>query len=441
MSFYVRQLIIRQHMDIKNRHLCFIILFLLLTSGCGPKHDIVKTEHGPAIDLQITDNPTNTSELPLTPIPTQTHTKKSTLTSSPTHLPSTSTNTPRPTSQILDFPISTPSSSVLDAKSSKNSLKLLAQIHHPREFLSLSVTQKSMNNRQEYLVAIGTIDGDITVWNLSRATQMISENYSDDAITDLAFSSNGSRLSIIESEIEGYSCQLSIWHFDDSEQYKVVEYSEPICGPLLENPARLALAGLNIQGTHIIEYDLKTYEVNTLAMHYLPWGILDDYGPYDYLDNGHLVTWGLNQSSMDYYFIDTFSNQRIELPFHPVFDTNLIETSAISPNGKYFATGHSNGSIYIWDLSTQSLAKKISGHPTQFGDGWLGALRHLSFGAQSDLLVSVGWDNTSRLWDLTTGAEIRRFETCCFANFSPDKRYLITGNQESGLIRVWGIEP
>lgn len=59
------------------------------------------------------------------------------------------------------------------------------------------------------------------------------------------------------------------------------------------------------------------------------------------------------------------------------------------------------------------------------------------FNAQSNLLASVGWDGTTRLWSVKTCNQLRVLNVCCSASFTPDGRYLVTAGD--GVMRVWGI--
>jgi WD40 repeat protein len=59
------------------------------------------------------------------------------------------------------------------------------------------------------------------------------------------------------------------------------------------------------------------------------------------------------------------------------------------------------------------------------------------YSSDGRLLASVGGDGTSRIWDVATGKELRRFaETFGTVAFSPDSSNLITGGER---VRVWDI--
>jgi WD40 repeat protein len=74
--------------------------------------------------------------------------------------------------------------------------------------------------------------------------------------------------------------------------------------------------------------------------------------------------------------------------------TNTIEALAVSPDGKWVATGAVDGTIQILSANGESV-KTIAGHD--------GAIRSLSFSADGTRLVSGALDRAIRVWDLATG--------------------------------------
>jgi WD40 repeat protein len=64
---------------------------------------------------------------------------------------------------------------------------------------------------------------------------------------------------------------------------------------------------------------------------------------------------------------------------------------AFSPNGKWLATGHGDGTISLWDLSTAKKKRTLRGHTAQ--------LWSLKFTPDSKTLVSSALDGTIRLWN------------------------------------------
>ncbi len=97
-----------------------------------------------------------------------------------------------------------------------------------------------------------------------------------------------------------------------------------------------------------------------------------------------------------------------------------------------------SGEIFVWGQKSQKLLRIIQGHQTQVGNGWVGAIRHIEFSPATDLLVSVGYDGTTRMWIIWAGTQLRKLEVCCYIGFPRDGRFLVTAG--SGVIRLWGVE-
>jgi len=159
---------------------------------------------------------------------------------------------------------------------------------------------------------------------------------------------------------------------------------------------------------------------------------------YHFNSFGNLVTLGYEKNAGDYYpsFKDEVKDEEIIFPYNAYPDPLFIEAFSLSSDGKYIAFGNLTG-IFVWDTASMKLQSKFIGHERRSGDGWYGRIKYLMFSPHSNLLVSVGWDGTIRLWSARFGNELRRLNVCCSVDFTPDGRYLITyGN---GVAYVWGI--
>ncbi len=110
-----------------------------------------------------------------------------------------------------------------------------------------------------------------------------------------------------------------------------------------------------------------------------------------------------------------------------VFGTGEPNDMTWSPDGSIFAVATARG-VWLYDGSTLEETGFIDVNDS---------VSALAFSPQSGLLVSVGYDGTTRLWDIYTGNQLRQLNFCCYADFTPDGRYLVTAG--AGVIRVWGL--
>jgi eukaryotic-like serine/threonine-protein kinase len=119
----------------------------------------------------------------------------------------------------------------------------------------------------------------------------------------------------------------------------------------------------------------------------------------------------------------------------PIGTSEILLTTAFSPNGKLVAFGSNNGKISIRDAAT--------GAELQLLDGLRAAVLGLVFDRKSELLASrfAGPDgNQIALWDLTTGRQLRTFKggnAITDITISPDCSRLVAA--ERRRLRFWDI--
>lgn len=77
---------------------------------------------------------------------------------------------------------------------------------------------------------------------------------------------------------------------------------------------------------------------------------------------------------------------------------NPITALACSKDGKQLASGDDAGNIFLWDLASGRLFKRLKGHGK-------GGIWSLSYSVESTVLVSGGADGTVRVWDVHPAAK------------------------------------
>ena len=107
---------------------------------------------------------------------------------------------------------------------------------------------------------------------------------------------------------------------------------------------------------------------------------------------------------------------------------------AVSPDGKTLATGSSDKTVTLWDLSNGKVRSQLSGHRDQ--------VNSVAFSPDGKTLASGSDDKTVRLWDLGSGKErlrlIDRDGEVSQVAFSPDGKTLASASDTS--IKLWDLD-
>lgn len=111
-----------------------------------------------------------------------------------------------------------------------------------------------------------------------------------------------------------------------------------------------------------------------------------------------------------------------------------IVSLALSPDGKYLATGDANGEIHLWQI--------LDGKQLRIYRGHIGWVRSVAFSPDSKLLVSGSDDCTVRLWDVNLSRCLKesKHHTSIVHSiaFSPDGRTVVSGSDDF-TVKLWDV--
>jgi WD40 repeat protein len=100
-----------------------------------------------------------------------------------------------------------------------------------------------------------------------------------------------------------------------------------------------------------------------------------------------------------------------------------VAAVAFSQDGRYLVTGGFDNTARLWNMETGVELRRFDGHQ--------GGVTAVAFSPNGRFVLTASADKTARLWDAETGKELRQFgnkQEVLSVAFSPDGGYVLTGS-------------
>lgn len=104
-----------------------------------------------------------------------------------------------------------------------------------------------------------------------------------------------------------------------------------------------------------------------------------------------------------------------------------------SPDGSFVVTASGDGTARLWDTTSGKQLRAFIGHEDE--------VVSVAFGPDGRTVLTGSYDQTARLWDVETGQELRRFvepdSTYVAVAYSPDGQFVLTGSGNGNSAHLW----
>ena len=112
--------------------------------------------------------------------------------------------------------------------------------------------------------------------------------------------------------------------------------------------------------------------------------------------------------------------------------TNPVSSVAVSPDGKYLASGSEDNTVIIWDANSGEKLKTLKGHSD--------IVKSVSWSPDGKYLASGSVDKTVIIWDAKSGQILKTLKGHSYlvysVSWSPDGKYLASGSDDKTVI-IW----
>ncbi len=311
------------------------------------------------------------------------------------------------------------------------------------------------------LVAAGTTDGEIRLWNITQSIPLFTFQGHTDWVYAVAFSPDNKTL------ISGSDDQsVRIWDIDTRQTLKVLRgHTHWILTVALSPDGKILVSGG--EDRVLLLWDVETGQLlKTLQGHrervwsvaFSPDGKFIASGSEDQhvhlwdVETGQLLkifqghtgsVWSVAFSpdgkslvscGEDAYLIlwNRESDRQYQLK-SPRNSGQGFWSVAFSPSGNFIGTGCEDGHVYLWQVDSEQPLKVLSGH---------GRIRSVVFSPDGRMVMSGGQDPIVRLWDIQTGYLLKTLQgysdRIWSVAFSPDGKQLVSGGEDLA-IHLWDV--
>jgi WD40 repeat protein len=298
---------------------------------------------------------------------------------------------------------------------------------HDQEFMQITKEQALNYNSIAFsndgqLLAVGSVGGNITIWNVTSRTEILTLSGHNNEITDIDFSPDSK--SLTSGSADGTA---RLWNLTTGTELRSLINSTPsfVWSVAYSSNGEKLAAGYGLPDNGIRLWNATGGpEISTLSGH------VSNVYSIDFSPNDQLLA-SVSADEVVKLWDVASGTELYNLTSH---DEEVLEV-VFSTDGQLLASGGlSSGRniIKLWDVTNGAELRTLDGHD--------GNITSIAFSSDGLTLASCYMDGIVKIWDVTTGSWLNTLTTgseqlSCVI-FSPDDQLLASGTDVQS-IKIW----
>lgn len=266
------------------------------------------------------------------------------------------------------------------------------------------------------LFATGSLEGNITLWNVASGSQLRSLGEKTNAVRSVTFQGSDDIVSWHEDET------LRFWASAASIDLGAYGGTEIPVVPIISESDEKRMEAINQE---VVRFWTSKYGIELRAI----WQLSSPDPSVAFSPDSKTIAQGGYENSVGIW--DLSSGRKLQTFLG---HKGGVDSVAFSPDGKMLASGSLDNTVKLWDIVSRKLVKSLEGH--------VNGLRVVRFLNDGRTLASCSSDGTVKLWDIASGKDVKTLDSdtgpVLSIAISSDGALLASGEYE-GAIRLWDV--